>query len=42
MIAIARDDGRPVAGFLRFVPVYGAEPGYSLDLMRRRPDSPTA
>jgi lysyl-tRNA synthetase len=39
-IAIAREkqSGR-VAGFLRFVPVYGEEPGYSLDLMRRRPDS---
>jgi lysyl-tRNA synthetase len=40
VIAIAREkqNGR-VAGFLRFVPVYGPEPGYSLDLMRRRPDS---
>jgi lysyl-tRNA synthetase, class II len=38
VIAIARQGGR-VAGFLRFVPVYGEEPGYSLDLMRRRPDS---
>ncbi len=28
-----------VAGFLRFVPCYGSDPGYSLDLMRRRPDS---
>jgi lysyl-tRNA synthetase len=39
-IAVARErqSGR-VAGFLRFVPVYGEEPGYSLDLMRRRPDS---
>ncbi len=39
VIAIARENGGRVAGFLRFVPVYGAEPGYSLDLMRRRPDS---
>ncbi len=40
MLAIARDkQGGRVEGFLRFVPVYGAEPGYSLDLMRRRPDS---
>jgi lysyl-tRNA synthetase class 2 len=40
VIAVAREQqsGR-VAGFLRFVPVYGADPGYSLDLMRRRPDS---
>jgi lysyl-tRNA synthetase class 2 len=34
----ARDGGR-VEGFLRFVAVYGEEPGYSLDLMRRRPDA---
>jgi lysyl-tRNA synthetase len=39
VIAIARQHGGRVAGFLRFVPVYGDEPGYSLDLMRRRPDS---
>jgi lysyl-tRNA synthetase class 2 len=40
VIAIARQkQGGRVAGFLRFVPVYGPEPGYSLDLMRRRPDS---
>src|SRR6201999_1176771 len=37
-VARARDGGR-VEGFLRFVPVYGSEPGYSLDLMRRRPDA---
>jgi len=40
VLAIAREkQGGRVAGFLRFVPVYGEEPGYSLDLMRRRPDS---
>jgi lysyl-tRNA synthetase class 2 len=40
VLAIAHDkQGGRVEGFLRFVPVYGAEPGYSLDLMRRRPDS---
>ena len=43
VLAIAREGssqgaGR-VAGFLRFVPCYGEDPGYSLDLMRRRPDS---
>jgi lysyl-tRNA synthetase class 2 len=39
VIAFARErDGR-VGGFLRFVPVYGPNPGYSLDLMRRRPDA---
>jgi len=36
LIALARDaDGEPV-GFLRFVPAYGEDPGYSLDLMRRK------
>ncbi len=40
VLAIARDrKTERVEGFLRFVPVYGAEPGYSLDLMRRRPAS---
>jgi lysyl-tRNA synthetase, class II len=39
VIAIAREKSGRVAGFLRFVPVYGERPGYSLDLMRRRPDS---
>jgi len=43
VIAIARERGGDgegrVAGFLRFVPCYGSDPGYSLDLMRRRPDS---
>ncbi|HEX2388843.1 MAG TPA: DUF2156 domain-containing protein, partial [Solirubrobacterales bacterium] len=44
VLAIARETGNGgdagrVAGFLRFVPCYGSDPGYSLDLMRRRPDS---
>jgi lysylphosphatidylglycerol synthetase-like protein (DUF2156 family) len=39
VISIARTKDGRVAGFLRFVPCYGAEPGYSLDLMRRRLDS---
>jgi len=39
VIAVAREHGGRVAGFLRFVPVYGERPGYSLDLMRRRPGS---
>ena len=40
VLAVAREhQGGRIAGFLRFVPVYGDEPGYSLDLMRRRPDS---
>jgi len=39
VIALAHDGEGRVAGFLRFVPVYGQRPGYSLDLMRRRPDA---
>ena len=39
VIAYARETGGRVGGFLRFVPVYGQRPGYSLDLMRRRPDA---
>jgi lysyl-tRNA synthetase, class II len=38
-LAVARDRGGRVAGFLRFVPCYGDDPGYSLDLMRRRPNA---
>jgi lysyl-tRNA synthetase len=40
VLAVARGaDGTP-AGFLRFVPAYSADDmGYSLDLMRRKPDS---
>lgn len=36
-VAFGADD-RP-EGFLRLVPCYGPDPGYSLDLMRRRPGS---
>jgi lysyl-tRNA synthetase class 2 len=39
VIALAYEREGRVAGFLRFVPVYGQRPGYSLDLMRRRPDA---
>lgn len=39
VIALARDASGAPAGFLRFVPAYGEELGYSLDLMRRRPQS---
>jgi lysylphosphatidylglycerol synthetase-like protein (DUF2156 family) len=39
-IALARDRSGEPAGFLRFIPAYDAhEMGYSLDLMRRKPDS---
>jgi lysyl-tRNA synthetase class 2 len=40
LLAIARGpDDKPVA-FLRLVPVYGPEPGYSLDIMRRDNNAP--
>jgi lysyl-tRNA synthetase class 2 len=40
LLALALDhDERPV-GFLRLVPCYGDDPGYSLDLMQREPDAP--
>jgi lysyl-tRNA synthetase len=40
VLALARDGAGAVAGFLRLVPCFGAEPGYSLDLMRREPSAP--
>ncbi len=39
LLAIALDRGNRPVGFLRLVPCYGDDPGYSLDLMRRKPDS---
>jgi lysyl-tRNA synthetase, class II len=39
LLAIALDRARRPVGFLRLVPCYGRDPGYSLDLMRRKPDS---
>ena len=33
------EDGRP-GGFLRIIPIFGGEPGFTLDLMRRDPDTP--
>jgi lysylphosphatidylglycerol synthetase-like protein (DUF2156 family) len=40
LLCVATDqDGHP-GGFLRIVPVYGADFGYTLDLMRHRPDAP--
>ncbi|MDX6648891.1 MAG: lysyl-tRNA synthetase, class [Solirubrobacteraceae bacterium] len=39
LLAVAlNEDEHPVA-FLRLVPCYGADPGYSLDLMQREPDA---
>ncbi len=40
ILCIARDEAGVVAGFLRLVPCFGSEPGYSLDLMRRNPSAP--
>ena len=39
-LCIALDENDEPGGFLRVVPVYGPEPGYTLDLMRRDPDTP--
>ena len=40
LLAVATGpDGRPL-GFLRLVPCYGADPGWSLDLMQHDPDAP--
>ena len=39
-LCVALDEDDQPGGFLRIVPVYGDEPGYTLDLMRRDPDTP--
>ena len=40
LVCVAIDEsGRP-GGFLRLVPAYGEDFGYTLDLMRHRPDAP--
>jgi lysylphosphatidylglycerol synthetase-like protein (DUF2156 family) len=39
-LCVARDDHGEVGGFLRIVPVFGPDPGFTLDLMRRDPDTP--
>ncbi|NLT07854.1 MAG: DUF2156 domain-containing protein, partial [Solirubrobacterales bacterium] len=39
LLAIAYDGDRPL-GFLRVVPCFGDDPGWSLDLMQRDPDAP--
>lgn len=39
-LCVARDEAGAVGGFLRIVPVFGEEPGFTLDLMRRDPDTP--
>jgi lysylphosphatidylglycerol synthetase-like protein (DUF2156 family) len=39
LLAIAFDAEHHPVGFLRMVPCYGEDPGWSLDLMQRNPDS---
>jgi lysyl-tRNA synthetase class 2 len=39
-LCIARDENGHPGGFLRVVPIYGDRPGYTLDIMRRDPDTP--
>ena len=40
LLAVAFDGEERPLGFLRLVPCYGADPGWSLDLMQRDPDAP--
>ena len=40
MLSIALDERDRPGGFLRVVPIYGDDPGYTLDVMRRDPDTP--
>lgn len=40
LLAIAYDEDETPQGFLRLVPVFGDDPGWSLDLMQRNPDAP--
>ncbi|MFZ4584814.1 MAG: bifunctional lysylphosphatidylglycerol flippase/synthetase MprF [Acidimicrobiia bacterium] len=40
LLCVALDEHDRPGGFLRIVPVYGGDPGYTLDLMRRDPDTP--
>lgn len=39
LLAIALDEDEIPQGFLRLVPVFGDDPGWSLDLMQRNPDA---
>jgi len=39
-LCVATDEQGRIGGFLRIVPVFGDTPGYTLDMMRRDPDSP--
>ena len=40
LLAIAYDQDEKPQGFLRLVPCFGDDPGWSLDLMQRNPDAP--
>jgi lysyl-tRNA synthetase, class II len=40
LLAVAFDGEERPLGFLRLVPCFGADPGWSLDLMQRDPDAP--
>ena len=40
LLCVALDDHNRPGGFLRIVPAYGADFGYTLDLMRHDPDAP--
>ena len=40
LTVIARDTDGRAQGYLHLVPCWGDEPGFSLDQMRRRPDTP--
>ncbi|MEA2521982.1 MAG: lysyl-tRNA synthetase, class [Actinomycetota bacterium] len=40
LTVVARDSDGRAQGYLHLVPCYGEEPGFSLDQMRRRPDTP--
>ncbi len=40
MLCVARDEHGVPGGFLRLIPAYGRDFGYTLDLMRHDPDAP--
>src|SRR5665213_1297000 len=40
LLCVALDEHDPPSGFLRIVPAYGEDFGYTLDLMRHLPDAP--
>ncbi|HRI09232.1 MAG TPA: phosphatidylglycerol lysyltransferase domain-containing protein, partial [Nannocystaceae bacterium] len=40
LLCVALDERSAPAGFLRLIPIRGAAPGYTLDMMRHDPDAP--